>query len=310
MNVLIIGLGSIARKHIAALRNIDPEVRIYALRSSLNASEVEGVNNIHNLLDVDLAFDFVIISNPTSLHGKTVESLLELKIPLFIEKPVFDKLGYDELIEGINNSGIPNYVACNLRFLESIEYLHNYIRSNPSRTVNEVNVYCGSYLPEWRPGIDYRQCYSAIPELGGGVNIDLIHDIDYIYWIFGKPMMTRGICRNVSSLGIRAGDYANYSLIYPSFTASIILNYYRRDYKRTVEILFDDETWTLDIKANKIVSSTGKTVFEGKGSTTDTYEAQLRYFIDCIQDGENIENDINSAYEVLKICLNYERLER
>lgn len=307
MNVLIIGLGSIARKHIAALRNIDPEVCIYALRSSSNAKEVEGVNNIYDLTEADLAFDFAIISNPTSLHGKAVESLLALEIPLFIEKPVFDKLGYDELIEKVNDSGIPNYVACNLRFLESLKFLHDYIRSNPPKRVNEVNVYCGSYLPDWRPGTDYRTCYSAIPELGGGVNIDLIHDIDYIYWIFGKPLMTRGICRNVSSLGIRAVDYGNYTLIYPSFTASIILNYYRRDYRRTVEIVFDDETWTLDIKANKIVSSSGEIVFEGKDSPIDTYESQLRYFIDCLRQGRKIENDINSAYEVLKICLDYER---
>lgn len=309
MKVLIIGLGSIARKHIAALKKIDAGVEIYALRSDRNAVQVDSVINLYDIKECRQNFDFAIISNPTSLHANAIRSILGLNIPMFIEKPVFESLGYEELLKDISEKGVKTYVACNLRFLESLRYLHDYIRNNPQRRINEVNVYCGSYLPEWRPGTDYRKCYSAIPELGGGVHIDLIHDIDYVYWIFGKPESYQGICRNVSSLDIRAIDYANYQLIYPGFTASIILNYYRRDYKRTLEVVFEDDTWTVDLKENAICNSKGVVIFKGKNAPLDTYKSQLEYFIDLVVNGGNPENNINVAYDILKICLGYERFE-
>lgn len=309
MKILIVGLGSIAKKHIAAIRKIDSDAEIVALRSGKNAPEMEGVRNIYSLEGLDETFDFAIISNPTSYHAETVERLLPLKIPLFIEKPVFESTDYSELIQKTIESGVQTYVGCNLRFMDSLVMLHDYIRSHPEKIINEVNVYCGSYLPEWRPGTDFRKCYSSIPELGGGVNIDLIHDIDYTVWIFGNPVASRGLCRNVSSLGIRAFDYANYTLVYPRFTASIILNYYRRDYRRRIEVVFDEDTWTVDLKANEITDMNGETVYKGSVGAAQTYEAQMRYFINAVKRGERMENDVVHANEVLKICLNYERFE-
>ena len=307
MNILIVGLGSIARKHIAAIRTLAPDARIYGLRSSKDAPKVEGVTDLYGLDDAGIKFDFAIISNPTSHHATTIRELIGLNIPLFIEKPVFGELNNENLVETVESSGILNYVACNLRFLDSIRFLHDYIASHPDRRVNEVNVYCGSYLPDWRPGTDYRKCYSAIPELGGGVNIDLIHDIDYVYWIFGKPEKTVSVCRNVSSLDIRAVDYANYTLLYPRFTASVILNYYRRDYKRTIEVVFYDDTWLADLKENTITDSSGATVFKGMNTPQETYLNQMEYFLDLIKNGDRAENTVNEAYNVLKICLKNER---
>lgn len=307
MNILIVGLGSIARKHIAAIRTLAPDARIYGLRSSKDAPKVEGVTDLYGLDDAGIKFDFAIISNPTFHHATTIRELIGLNIPLFIEKPVFGELNNENLVETVESSGILNYVACNLRFLDSIRFLHDYIASHPDRRVNEVNVYCGSYLPDWRPGTDYRKCYSAIPELGGGVNIDLIHDIDYVYWIFGKPEKTVSVCRNVSSLDIRAVDYANYTLLYPRFTASVILNYYRRDYKRTIEVVFYDDTWLADLKENTITDSSGATVFKGMNTPQETYLNQMEYFLDLIKNGDRAENTVNEAYNVLKICLENER---
>lgn len=309
MNVLIVGLGSIAEKHINAIRSMMPDAKIYALRSGHGMTSRDGVSDLYSLSGCEIAFDFAIVSNPTSLHASAVSVLLSLRIPLFIEKPVFDSCTYDSLVNEVEHIGIPTYVACNLRFLDSLKFLHDYIRDNPGRRVNEVNVYCGSYLPDWRPDTDFRQCYSAIPELGGGVNIDLIHDIDYTCWIFGMPMQSIGVCRNVSSLGIRAVDYANYALFYPGFTASIILNYYRRDYRRSMEIVFADATWTLDIATNTVTDSEGNTIYKGRNTIRDTYLTQLQYFIDTVIKDGHAENDIRTAYNTLKVCLNYERFD-
>lgn len=94
MNVLIVGLGSIARKHIAALRSLDPEVQIYALRSTRFSNSVDGVTDLFSMKEVEeYSFDFAIISNPTSEHQKTIQQMGVLNIPAFYRETSFSSTG-------------------------------------------------------------------------------------------------------------------------------------------------------------------------------------------------------------------------
>jgi predicted dehydrogenase len=301
MKVLIVGLGSIASKHINALRQIDKDVRIYALRSSANATVKEGIMNLYSFEEVKtIQFDFAVISNPTSEHKKTIHTLLALKCPLFIEKPVSHTVEMQDIIVNIRRLGILTYIACNLRFLDSLRYVKQEI-STKQRRINEVSVYCGSYLPEWRPDEDFRISYSARKELGGGVQFDLIHEIDYIYWLFGKPNTVTKSLRSKSSLQIDAVDYGNYCLEYADFCVGVTLNYYRRDYKRTLEILFEDETWLVDLKKNTI-STPESEIFRSSQQINDTYLAQMQYFCNLIQaKAKSSSNPIEEAVEALKL---------
>ncbi|MCM1755328.1 Gfo/Idh/MocA family protein [Bacteroides ovatus] len=306
MKVLLIGLGSIAKKHISALRVIDPTISISALRSNRNSAPYLGVEDIYDINDIVFEeYSFAIISNPTSEHAKTVETLIGYNIPLFIEKPIFAELDHEDILKKINDNHIKSYVACDMRFLDCLNYTYDYIHGEGNRRrVNEVNVYCGSYLPDWRPGTDYKRCYSAIPELGGGVHIDLIHDIDYVYWIFGAPLYTQKVFRNNSSIEIKAIDYANYTMVYEQFCTSVILNYYRRDAKRTMEIVFSDGTWLVDMNANQIKDEIGNIVYSSEQSSMDCYIKQLNNFMDSLNnENSKSSNDAFEAYEVLKICL-------
>ena len=105
MKVLIIGLGSIGRKHIAALRRYVSDVEIYALRSDIKSFPYEDVTDFYQWDEVlKLSYDFVIISNPTSMHRSTIEKLQALNIPLFIEKPLFDSLKGGKVMQKTNTN--------------------------------------------------------------------------------------------------------------------------------------------------------------------------------------------------------------
>lgn len=307
MKVAIIGLGSIAAKHILALREIDAAIEIYALRSNKNSPPLAGVTNIQSLGDVK-DIDFVLISNPTSLHLETIQMVAKENLPMMIEKPAFYELKESQnIVEEINNKNIFTYVACNLRFHPCLQFLKDYMTSK-SIKVNEVNVYCGSYLPDWRPNRNYREIYSANLELGGGVHLDLFHEMDYTCWIFGLPSHQRGFTSNNSSLDINAPDYANYLLIYNTFNVSIILNYYRRQPKRTIEIVFEEETWIVDLISNIITTDSGGVIFQASSSFSvlDTYVSQMRYFIAQLKGATKPMNDINETMKILKITLSNE----
>lgn len=304
MNVLIVGLGSIGIKHIAEIRKIEPKAKIFALRSGGYLENQLDVTNIYDLNKLDtLAIDFAIISNPTSLHLITISQLINFEFPLFIEKPIHNSLDIGDLANLIHDKGIITYVACNLRFLDCINFVKNYLYEQNNKKLNEVNVYCGSYLGNWRPDIDFRQTYSAKTELGGGVHLDLIHELDYLFWLFGAPKEVKRSFRSKSSLNISSFDYANYLLDYGDFCACTILNYYRKDSKRTIELVFENETWYVDLLKNQI-SCNNNLIFTSDQRIADTYQLQMKSFINSIKEKKNTFNTFSHAYEVLKICLN------
>jgi predicted dehydrogenase len=302
MKVLIIGFGSIAKKHCKALLSIDPKIEIYALRSNQKAAAIDGIINLFasdDLLKID--FSFIIISSPTFLREKHIYDVIKLNTPLFIEKPLSNTLAIENLIHQININQTKTYVACNLRFLDCLVYVKDHYVGTLSK-INEVNSYCGSYLPSWRPDQDYKTVYSANATLGGGVHLDLIHELDYLYWLFGKPKKSIKLLKSNSSLQINAVDYANYNLEYDGFISNVVLNYFRRDSKRTLEIVLDDKTILVNLLENKVYEN-GIVVFESSQKILDTYERQLNYFINTLNSDKELFNDINEAYEILKICL-------
>lgn len=309
MKVLIVGYGSIAKKHGKALWQIEPAAQIVALRHSHEAAPIDAVLSVYDMQEAAERgpYDFVIISNPTFKHAEAIAMTVPLNCPLFIEKPLFHEATTGALLNSVADKKTATYVACNLRFLDCLNYVKETML--PNMHINEVNIYCGSYLPEWREGIDYKRVYSAHASQGGGVHLDLIHEIDYTYWLFGKPGKVRSCKRNTSSLRIDAVDYANYLLEYEGFAVNIVLNYYRRDKKRTLELVCSNDTYIVDLFANTVSSAvTGETLFRSEQTFMDTYKLQMEYFIAHVLPGgrkreERIMNDINEAFDILQICL-------
>jgi predicted dehydrogenase len=303
LKVLIIGLGSIAQKHIQAIQAIQPNTEFFALRKSIDSKEIDGVTSLYGWGEITFTPDFIIISNPTSEHASTIEQSITYKCPIFIEKPSVNTLYQTEsLLKLIKEHHIITYVGCVLRFHPVLLFVKSFLEKNKP-TIQEINIYCGSYLPEWRKNTDYRKIYSAIPELGGGVHLDLIHELDYCYWIFGIPISNKKYFSSKSKLDIASFDYANYILDYADFNVSIILNYYRRDAKRTMEIVTDEDTITIDLLAGTVKKHSNDILFQTTTNIAEMYKNQMQHFIDCIASKKNSLNTFEESIEVLKICI-------
>jgi predicted dehydrogenase len=301
MKVLIVGLGSIASKHIHALRIINPSVEIFALRSA-QSNQVEGVINVFSWKEIPSDIHFVIISNPSSEHYKTIWKACELRVPLFIEKPALINLEKtDDLFGRIDAFQTITYVAFNFRFHPAIIWLKNNLDIS---SVLEVQSYCGSYLPSWRPYQDYRQNYSANAELGGGVHLDLTHEIDFITWVFGYPQSWISSLSKVSDLEISSVDSAHYWLHYEKMNAAITLNYFRKNPKRSIEIVTKDTTISVNLLTSTITNANEDILFKSDAPVLETYTDQMKYFIDSIQLNKPPMNSLQESIQTLKICLN------
>ncbi len=300
-----VGYGSIAKKHVNAINDLYKNSEIILVRRSVTETPSDFSNitfssttDIETLRDVDVIF----ITNPTSFHVDTIYKVIEFEKPLFIEKPLADATQeLPSVIARINELKIINYHACTLRFHPCIKYLKDNLLSQIR--INEINVYCGSYLPEWRPDVNFRETYSANASMGGGAHLDLIHEVDFCYYLFGKPDVTNTFLTNKSSLNIPAFDFAHYFWQYKTFNLQITLNYFRKDYKRIVELVTEDATYSIDIKKCTITKN-GEIIFSDNSTPHDWYKWQIEYFINQVGLNEMCENDVGEAYRVLKLCLN------
>jgi predicted dehydrogenase len=200
---LIVSLGSIGARHLRNLRVLQPDAEIAVLRRPSSASQVvEGADRVIYDLEQALAFapKAAIIASPASQHMSFALRLAEAGVHLFIEKPLAAELDdCENLIRLCRERKLTLAVGYTLRFLPSLRALREIVLSGEIGDVFAMRVEVGQYLPDWRKGTDYRQGVSARKELGGGVLLELSHEIDYVLWMFGMPS-------RVTALGGRSGQ--------------------------------------------------------------------------------------------------------
>lgn len=305
MKVCFCGLGSIGKRHLLNLcrvcceRNI--ELEIHAFRQTDTALEERFTSLLskqiteENKLDSD--YDIVFVTNPTVLHFDTIKSMAVRTNNMFIEKPIFDTCERRAEELKFCGKGV-YYVAGPLRYSPVIQKLKKIIANE---TVYCVRAICSSYLPNWRPNVDYRQVYSAKKELGGGAAIDLIHEWDYITCLFGFPQKVYSICGKYSRLQIDSEDLALYIAEYADKAVEIHLDYFGRVARREIEIFTQNGTIRGDLIKNCVsfTDSREPICFTEEGN--DVYLREMNFFIDKILSGQSYSN-IDRCIKVLNIA--------
>jgi len=297
LKILFVGIGSIAKRHINNLRDIYgyEDLVIDALRHDKNTIP-DGVNSVFTSPDkLTSGYDAVFITNPTEKHVESIRELKKYTETFFVEKPVSSGPVDEEEF----NDGKIYYVACPLRYTSVIQYVKENVNPNDVLSVRAIS---SSFLPDWRPGTDYRSTYSANKELGGGVSIDLIHEWDYLTYLFGFPKDVKKILAKKSQLEIDCEDIAVYIAEFEDKLIELHLDYFGKQTRRMLEIITRDEVIVCDLIKNEIkYLISGKTVsFDEKRD--DYCKRELLEFFSIIQKKTENENDIKHANRVLKLA--------
>lgn len=305
MKVCFIGVGSIAKRHIRNLVDIFCEqsefIEIDALRrtDSSYCDELKYLSNIYNSYEeLPSDYDVIFITNPTEYHAEALLSLQNKSKHFFIEKPVVS-LNTEYLLNNFyaKDDSIC-YVACPLRYHKVIQYLKETLVLDE---VISIRAICSSYLPDWRPYTDYRKSYSAKSSLGGGVSIDLIHEWDYISYLFGFPDSVKMFRGKISELEIDSDDYSIYIARYKSMIAELHLDYFGRVPVRQIEIYTKNETIQGDlIKGTVSFLRSGKSI-DLKEARDDFQKRELLYFFSLLDKKNNDYNDLHHAIKVIHL---------
>lgn len=303
------GLGSIGRRHlknvIHYLDENDCSYQIDAIRSGIGNpldDEVRAyITDQYTYQDeVPADYDIIFITNPTSLHRESIQRYGKCTRSMFIEKPVMDA---DNCSLDVLPEGVICYVACPLRYTKVLQYVKQMIDCD---SVYCVRAICSTYLPDWRPGVDYRDSYSAHRSMGGGVSIDLIHEWDYIAWLFGKPERLSCIRNKISELEIDSDDVAVYIGQSADRVYELHLDYFGKEEIRTLEIYMPNQNVTVDIRGGRIRFA-GKHKAEEKeislSEDRDAYQLrEIEHFFRIIEGECENDNTVAHAVDILKLA--------
>lgn len=304
MKVCFVGIGSIGKRHVKNLSSIcrqdGKKLEIHVLRSSTNPipQELDGLiqNEIFSYENLDKNYDAIFITNPTNMHYATIEALKNHSTNFFVEKPLFESI--DKNIESMKLP-VENryYIACPLRFTNVLSEASKIVKNECIFSVRAIS---SSYLPDWRPNVDYTKVYSASKEQGGGVCIDLIHEWDYLTSLFGFPDKIKMLSGKYSNLKITSEDLAVYIAEYPDKLVEVHLDYFGRKSVRYAEFFTNEGTYKFDI-FNSRVFINDTIINEYKEDPNEKYIKEMNYFLDLMNGkAENI-NNIQNSMKVLKL---------
>ncbi|MGP5430716.1 Gfo/Idh/MocA family oxidoreductase [Enterococcus malodoratus] len=300
MKVLFIGLGSIGRRHLSNLMNYCEKLGI-SLDITAYRTTTEKLDMFPNMTVVtdystlSADFDVAFVTNPTFKHEESLNKIVDKVKYIFLEKPAFES-SKDILKFDIDYDKV--YIACPLRYKNVLGKVKQIIEEKQPISSRIV---CSTFLPDWREG-DYTKNYSAKKSMGGGVELDCIHELDYMSYLFGFPKSRKANFGKKSDLDIDSNDVADYLFEYEQQLVEVHLDYFGRFPERKLTLLFNQEKIEVDLLNNTIyIHSMDKTI-QYDESANEMYEKELAYFIEKVTTGVENRNNLEWANKVLEIA--------
>ena len=313
MKAIVVGFGSIGQRHVRnLLRFKDMEIIICTKRTHINLKNKNRIKVFKSLEEsLDEKPDIGFITNETSIHVPTCIKLASRGIDLLIEKPLSNSgKEIKKLLKIVKNKKIVTLMGCNLRFNPFIQKIRELISTNQIGRIISIQVNCGTFLPDWHPYEDYNSSYAARKELGGGVILTVIHEIDYLYWFFGDVKEIFSISGKFSDLSLNVEDLSASLLRFKNnIIAELHLDYFQRPNSRSCKIIGTKGAIQWDEESNLVKLyrvEKRKWINKIKIKNYDynqEYINEIAHFIKCVKTRKNSINSIYEGVKTLQIAL-------
>ncbi|MCE7925066.1 MAG: gfo/Idh/MocA family oxidoreductase [Haliscomenobacteraceae bacterium CHB4] len=318
MKILLVGLGSIGRRHLKNLAALGVRQRAAVTRNRCVLPQ-DGLPVFLPFDTVDAALtwlpDVVFVCNPTAFHLETALEAARAGCHLFLEKPVsHTPEGLDELAELVEKQGIKVQVGFQFRFHPVFQKIKKSIERGDIGRIVSAHAHWGEYLPGWHPWEDYRTSYSAREDLGGGVVLTLCHPFDYLRWMLGEAEVVSAVGGQLSDLEMNTEDVALVSLRFESGAiGSVYLDYISKPAKHTLQIVGTKGRieWDANDGGARIYYAPGEEYALGFESISpgkffernEMFLAEVADFLDCIRNDRTPACNLNDGIRALEIAL-------
>ena len=330
MKVLMVGLGGIGQRHVRNLRSlIGTNVDIIAYRYRNDPQvltdhlEIEAGSNIVDKYWIQVyptlndalnqKPDVVFICNPSSLHLPIALQAAQTDCNLFIEKPLSHTMeNVETLINLVESRSIKATVGYQMRFHPCLIRLYSLLQEKVVGKIISVKAEVGEYLPNWHTYEDYRQLYASKSKLGGGVILTQIHEMDYLYWLFGLPKRIFAMGGHLSNLEVDVEDTADILMECivdgQAVPVSLHMDYVQRPPIRKCEVLGDHGKILVNLReftiqiSDKSGDQLEKISFENHGRN-QLFLSQMKHFIEYLEGNSESILTLRDAASSLKMAL-------
>ena len=307
---LVVGSGSIAKRHISNLRFLYPNVKVVCVSSSgrrLKASDVGATNISGSIQEAILEQpDVAIVASPANFHLLHAAPLVAAEIPVLIEKPLcvqLDELSHFSVDETKNRVA----VGYNLRFMPAAKVVKQVLDSGMLGQISTGFLEVGRYLPDWRPDSDYRMGVSAQKKLGGGALLELSHELDYLNWLFGNFDEVSAKIGRSNLLEIDVEDSVDALITRKDGSVfHVHLDFLQRYPSRSFKAIGENGTLVWDLLNNDVMlygsNSMSKSVYRDCDyNWNDMYIEELRVFCKFAKGEGEFEPKISTSIEVMRL---------
>lgn len=301
LKVVLIGYGSIGKRHVSNLLKISKIEIIICTKQKIRNPSTKKIKIVKSVSDcIKEKPDIGIVSNESSFHLKIAIKLASAGIDLFVEKPLSNSLsGTKELVSMIKKNNLVTQMGCQLRFHKCLNEIKQLVLNKKLGKIISVRAECGSYLPDWHPSEDYRKSYASRKDLGGGVILTNIHEIDYLYWFFGEITEVFSIAKNSGNLKISVDDLAVGILKFKNnIIGEIHLDYLQKPENRNCKIVGTKGTlvWESETNLVKFYDNKNKKwskVFKWSNyDRNQMFKEEIDHFINCVKNRRQSINPI------------------
>jgi predicted dehydrogenase len=313
MKALVVGGGSIGSRHLRNMKKlgigqlglVEPD----AARGHAVAAETP-VTVFSSLAEaLDWAPDFAVVATPTHLHAAQTLQIVRGGVSVFVEKPLsHTAAGLAEIAEEVRRRNLTSLVGCNMRFHPGPAKVKQLLDEQRLGKVLFAKIHAGSYLPDWRPGTDYRQNYAARAETGGGCILDCIHEIDLARWYLGGMKSVFCWAGHLSSLEIETEDVALLVCRHESGAMSEIhLDYVQRTYERGCQIVgaLGSIFWDFNGKEVRWYDADSKQwtnyAQPEAWETNQMYVDEMKHFLECLEQKRPTALPIPEAVALMQV---------
>jgi len=312
MKVLVVGTGSIGKRHIKNLLELGVEVQSFSYHSRGQDLDhrVIRVSQLEVALESDI--DAVVVANRTDQHMVVALRAARAGKHLFLEKPLAKSLvDVYELISTVKSHGLIVEAGFMLHSHPNLQWIREQLKRGMLGEIWSMRAAVGQWLPDWRPGTDHRMGYSAFKSMGGGVTFDLIHELDLVQWLLGPVVDVTSMMRTAAVLEIETEAIAQIGLTLANGTlAQVHLDYLRPGYGRDMEIIGCEGLLRWDYLEGVVIHQQGDQAprevhrvpkdFE----RNDLFFNHMRHFLQRLQ-SPNLpaSSPLDEAVSVLKVAL-------
>lgn len=312
--VLVIGAGSIGRRHARSLRALDPRRPLRLCRSGHGAPLEDDLRALPVERDLAAALArrprAVVVATPTALHVPAACAALRAGCHVLLEKPVAHALdGVADLQRACRGATTSMLVAFQWRFHPGLRAVRRWLDDGALGEIVTAEAHWGEWLPGWHPGEDYRRGYAARADLGGGVTLTLCHPFDYLRWLLGEIETVGAELGQHGGFELDVEDTALVTLRFASGAlATVSLDYVERPPAHTLRITgrAGVARWDAHDGVARLVRP-GRSTEEARPPAgferPQLFLEQMRHFLDCMDGRARPSCSLDDGVAALRIAL-------